>query len=362
MVTSEDVARLAGVSRATVSRILNGSAKVSEDLRQRVQDAVATLGYEPDPAARTLVGRRSRQIVIGFFTHYAWSLAGLAQPQYYFYLNVLSEIERVASVAGYDLILPSHPRDRGGSGYVRGLRARRVAGVIVAGCSLDDPRIPALVEAEIPTVLIDARGSGPRATFVASDNAGGARAAAEHLISLGHERIAVVAGPDIDLAGFDRVVGTAEALGMAGLPADPLLMARMGWSTQAGYEATRSLLEHGVRFSALVAHSDMLAFGALHALDEAGLRVPEDVSVTGFDDIDLARYTRPPLTTVRQDVGAIAKAALNALFALMEGGSGQVAPVRVPTQLVVRSSTAPVGERLRRMSRRPSRRASSVAR
>jgi LacI family transcriptional regulator len=357
MATSEDVARLAGVSRATVSRILNGSAKVSDDLRRRVQGAVVTLGYEPDPAARTLVGRRSRQIVIGFFTNYAWSLAGLAQPQYYFYLNVLSDIERIASAAGYDLLLPSHPRDRGVSSYVRSLRARRVAGVIVAGCSLDDPRIPALVEAEIPTVFVDVRGSGPKATYVASDNRAGAGATVEHLVALGHERVAVVAGPDIDLAGRDRLGGTMDALGRAGLPADPALVVRRGWSTQAGYEAARSLLDQGLDFTAVVAHSDMLALGVLHALDERGIRVPEDVSVTGFDDIDLACYMRPPLTTVRQDVEAIAKATLNALFRLMEGPAGKVAPIFVPTELVVRSSTTPA----RQDRRRPPWRRAAVA-
>jgi LacI family transcriptional regulator len=351
MVTSEDVARLAGVSRATVSRILNGSAQVSDDLRRRVHDAVATLGYEPDRAARALVGRRSRTIVLGFFSHDSWALSGLAETSNYFYLNVLREIERHATTAGYDLLLPSGPDGKGGASYARSLRARRVAGVITAGCTLDDPRIPALVEAEIPTVFVDARGSGPRATSLASDNVAGAREATSHLIGLGHERIAVVAGPELDLTGVNRMTGVRDALGRSGLVEDPGLVRRFGWSAEDGYNATVSLLEAKASFTAVVAHSDMLAIGVLRALHERRVRVPEDVSVTGFDDIALSTYTYPPLTTVRQDVAAMAAGAMETLLKLIEGTDSPVEPITVPTQLVVRQSTAPAQARARR--RRP---------
>jgi LacI family transcriptional regulator len=344
LATSDDVARLAGVSRATVSRTLSGNAKVSEETRRRVEAAAASLGYVPDMAAQSLSGGPSRTIAISFFADDMWALSQLTKPKHYFYLNVLRSIEAGAAAAGYDLLLPTRPHEAetGSQSYVRRLRARRVAGTIMVACPPDDVRIQALLEARLPTVFIDAVAAGPCATWVTSENHEGAQAVTRHLIELGHRRIARIAGTETDPSGGERLRGIRAALAAAGLPEDPGLYRHSDWSTEGAYRAAADLLDTRPDLTAIVAESDMMAIGVLRALHEHGLRVPEDVSVTGFDDIDLAAYTLPSLTTVRQDTEAMGGAAVKALLEFVDGGPGRAPePLRLPTELVVRHSTAP---------------------
>jgi DNA-binding LacI/PurR family transcriptional regulator len=345
--TSEDVARLAGVSRATVSRTLSGNARVNEDTRRRVEAAAASLGYVPDMAAQSLSGGPSRTIALGFFADDMWALSQLTKPKHYFYLNVLRSIEAGAAAAGYDLLLPSRPHEGevGSLSYVRRLRARRVAGALMVACPPGDVRIQALVEARLPTVFIDVIASGPCATWVASENAEGAQAVTGHLISLGHRRIARITGTETDPSGGDRLRGIRAALAAAGIAEDPGLARRSDWSTEGAYQAAKDLLDRRPDLTAIVAESDMMAIGVLRALHEHGLRVPDDVSVTGFDDVDLSAYTLPSLTTVRQDTEAMGAGAVAAVLDLIDGPTGPAgrapAPLRLPTELVVRGSTAP---------------------
>ena len=347
MATSEEVARLAGVSRATVSRTLSGNAKVNDDTRRKVEAAAATLGYVPDIAAQSLSGGPSRTIAISFFADDKWALSQLTKPKHYFYLNVLRSIEADAAAAGYDLLLPtvSHEAEASSQSYVRRLRARRVAGTIMVACPPGDIRIQALVESGIPTVFIDAVAAGPAVTWVASENAEGARAVTGHLVELGHRRIARITGTETDPSGGERLRGIRAALAEAGIPEDPGLARTSDWSTEGAYRAANDLLDARPDLTAIVAESDMMAIGVLRALHEHGLRVPEDVSVTGFDDVDLSAYTLPPLTTVRQDTDSMGSGAVRALLDLINGsaepaGTGP-APLRLPTELVVRGSTAP---------------------
>ena len=365
MATSEDVARLAGVSRATVSRTLSGNARVNEETRRRVEAAAASLGYVPDIAAQSLSGGPSRTIALGFFADDMWALSQLTKPKHYFYLNVLRSIEAGAAAAGYDLLLPSRPHNADSQSYIRRLRARRVAGTIMVACPPGDVRIQALVEARMPTVFIDVVASGPCATWVASENAEGAQAVTEHLISLGHRRIARITGTETDPSGGERLRGIRAALAAAGIPEDPGLARRSDWSTEGAYQAAKDLMDRRPDLTAIVAESDMMAIGVLRALHEYGLRVPDDVSVTGFDDVDLSAYTLPPLTTIRQDTEAMGAAAVHAALELIERGPTDPAapgPVRLPTELVVRGSTAPPRTRARYESSKPLQRRSSVGR
>jgi len=368
LATSGDVARLAGVSRATVSRTLSGNAKVSEETRRRVEAAAAVLGYVPDVAAQSLSGGPSRTIAVSFFADDMWALSQLTKPKHYFYLNVLRSIEAGAAAAGYDLLLPTRPHEAeaGSQSYVRRLRARRVAGTIMVACPPDDVRILALLEARLPTVFIDAVAAGPCATWVTSENHEGAQAVTRHLIELGHRRIARITGTETDPSGGERLRGIRAALAAARIPEDPGLHRRSDWSTEGAYRAAGDLLEARPDLTAIVAESDMMAIGVLRALHEHGLRVPQDVSVTGFDDIDLAAYTLPSLTTVRQDTEAMGGGAVKALLEFVggephknggpstnggprknggPGGPGKTGrapePLRPPTELVVRHSTAP---------------------
>ncbi|WP_031066247.1 LacI family DNA-binding transcriptional regulator [Streptomyces sp. NRRL WC-3742] len=338
MATSEEVARLAGVSRATVSRVLSGTVRVSEATRHRVEEAAAQLGYEPDVAAQSLSGARSKTIALGFFANDVWALSQLTRPQYHFHLDVLRSIETAAAKAGFDLLLPSRPNSTASDSYVRLLRSRRVAGAIMVACPPGDVRTQALIESELPTVFIDSIGVGSHATYVTSDNIEGARRITEHLLDLGHRRIARITGTETDPSGQDRITGIRQALAARGIPEDPTLTGRSDWSIEGAYHATLELLERQADFTAVIAESDMMAIGILRALHEHGLRVPEDVSVTGFDDIDLCEFTAPPLTTVRQDADAMGTGAVHALLSLVDGTG--VEPIVLPTEIVVRRSTA----------------------
>ncbi len=208
MATSEDVAQLAGVSRATVSRVLNGSARISEEARARVHAAMTTLEYEPDVVAQSLVRRRSRMIALSLLDQEdGFSLAGLGQTANYFYIDMLRCIEQAAASLGYDLLLPSRPRGKHPENYIRSLQMRRVAGTIMLALVPTDPRIQSLLQAGIPTVFIDMMGQGDHAISIRSDHMDAARQLAEYLLSLGHRRIAFIGGPTVDLAAMERLLG-----------------------------------------------------------------------------------------------------------------------------------------------------------
>ena len=203
-----------------------------------------------------------------------------------------------------------------------------------------ETRIQTLIHSSIPTVFIDRMAQGSHATYVKSDNIDGARQATEHLLDLGHKRIAFLTGSTIDLAGLERLLGCQQALAQAGIAPDPRLVRQSGWNVDEAYEAAKAFLAEHLDFTAIVAGSDFMAIGILRALAEQGLRVPDDVSMVGFDDIEFCQYTAPPLTTVRQDRAAMGRGAVQRLVAMVEGKE-EVSPLIVPTQLVMRQSTGP---------------------
>jgi len=342
MATSEEVAQLAGVSRATVSRALNGSARVSAEARARVHAAIAALGYEPDVVAQSLVRQRARVIAVNLFPEDdKLPFTHLGRSALYFYLGIVENIEREAVSLGYDLLLPSRPHGKSPQNYVRSLQTRRVAGCVMLHAS--EARIQTLIHSSMPTVFIDRMGQGSHATYVKSDNIDGAHQATEHLLALGHKRIAFLTGSTIDLAGLERLLGCQQALAQAGISPDPGLVRQSGWNVDEAYEAARVLLAERRDFTAIVAGSDFMAIGILRALTEQGLRVPDDVSLIGFDDIEFCQYTTPPLTTVRQDRVAMGRGAVQRLIAMVED-TEETSPLIVPTQLVVRKSTGPAPE------------------
>ncbi len=208
--------------------------------------------------------------------------------------------------------------------------------------SPQDPRIPALLRAEIPTVFIDSTIQGSAASYVKSDHIDSARQLTEHLLALGHRRIAFLAGSITSLCGTERLLGCQQALAQAGIALDADLLRHSGWSMEDGYKTANQLLEERHDFTAMVAASDVMAVGALRAFNKHGLRVPGDVSLASFDGIDFSEYTIPPLTTMWQDREAIGRSAVRLLMAIMEEtGQKPPSPLIVPTQLVVRQSTQP---------------------
>ncbi len=341
MVTSEQVARRAGVSQATVSRVINGSKYISAEMRERVLAAINELGYEPDMIARNLVQRRSRVIALNFFaTEDALTFAKFGRTSKYFYLDVLKYIELEAVSSGYDLLMPFRPRDESPEGYVRSLQTRSVAGSIMLVPSPQDPRIQALLRAELPSVFIGSMIQGRAATYVKSDYIDGARLITEHLLALGHKRIAFLAGSEASLSSMERLLGCHQALEQAGIALDAHLLRHSGWDMEDAYKAASQLLDERHDFTAIIAASDVMAIGVLRALNEHGLHVPDDISLASFDGIDFGEYIVPPLTTMWQDREAIGRGAVQLLIAMIEGaGQEPPPPLIVPTRLVVRKST-----------------------
>jgi DNA-binding LacI/PurR family transcriptional regulator len=321
-----DVARLAGVSHQTVSRVLNDHPNVRPPTRERVLAAIRELAYRPNAAARTLVTRRTHTLgVISFDT----MLYGPASMLYGF--------ERAAHDAYFVSIasLPALDR-RSMLDAVDRFLGQGIEGIIVI--ATQDTAVAALahVPPEVPLVAV---GCGTRAavTSVAIDNALGAAEATRYLIGLGHETVHHLAGPSSCLDAQERVDGWRQALDEAGVR-QPAVLAG-DWSASSGYEmGCRLACDPGV--TAIFCGNDTMALGVMRALAERGLRVPDDVSIVGFDDVPEAGYYRPPLTTMRQDFGEVGRRALSTLTDRMSGAIAPGLRVRVAPKLIVRASAA----------------------
>jgi LacI family transcriptional regulator len=327
-VTLEQVARHAGVSPSTVSRILNGTAVVSDDKKQAVQEAIRTLGFVPNPVARGLAGGRT--LSIGVVTQ------AIDSP---FYGAALRGIEDTLGAAGYSpLFVSGHWRADEEARCIEVLRARRVDGLIVLTGRLSDAALRALAR-QLPVVVTGRTLKAPGLAALDFDNPSGARLATEHLLALGHRRIAFIGGDPLHPDAREREAGFRAAFAQAGLAVDPALVEEGGYHEEGGRQAIERLLGAGRRFTAVFAANDQMAFGAALALHRRGLHVPRQVSLVGFDDLASAQYSIPPLTTVHQPVMDLGHAAAAAMLALL---GGERPPLALPApRLVVRESTAP---------------------
>jgi len=335
--TLEEVAKLAGVSRSTVSRVVNQHPNVRPEVRERVWEVVRKTGYQPHAAARSLATRRTRvigliipQAVTTLFTdpYFPILIRGVADAcnahNYHLMLSLFSRRRVQESRARQDLL------------YQQVLRGRYLDGVVVSSAPLDDPIFPRLLEDGVPFIIVG-RYPHERANYVDVDNVAGARMAVEHLLRLGHERVATITGPLNMFAAQDRLEGYRQALAARGIPVDEDLIAEGDFTEGGGRAAMQRLLPR--RPTAVFAASDMMAVGAIKVLREAGLRVPEDVAVVGFDDIPLASMVEPPLTTVRQPIEQTGGMAVELLVSLLENpGEETVHRVVLPTELVIRAS------------------------
>jgi LacI family transcriptional regulator len=332
----KEVARAAEVSVATVSHVINGTRFVSTELADRVHEAMRTLGYTPDATARSLRVRRTQTI-------------GLVIPDNSnpFFAELAQVIEEEGFEAGYTTILgnSTEQADRERR-YVQTLVSKRVDGLIAALSREDDGTLERILEpAGIPVIVIDRDVKLPGADLVLYDNAGGSHAAARHLVELGHNRIAFIAGPADVQPAAERLRGFRDALHEAGLELPGEAVAEADFHYRGGRDATVKLLESPDGITAIAAANDLMAAGALRELAERGIRVPEEMSVVGFDDAPLAEMVSPALTTVRQPLQEMAQTAVSLLLARIAGEDGQVQRHVLPTELVVRESTAPPRDR-----------------
>lgn len=329
--TIYDVARLAGVSTATVSRLLNGTGQIAPATRAAIEAAVEQLGYRPNTIARSLVTKSTQTIAL--------LLPDITNP---FYAALVSGIQEHALRQDHTMLLCTTEGDpEREEQYLGLLRAKQVDGALVDGLVLPPDRIARFVQDGFPIVCLDRDIESDAIPLVQVDNLAGGRLAADHLLSLGHSTIAHVTGPRALGISDERLRGYREALAAAGIAADPELVAEGRFTEQGGYEATRTLLGRGAGFTAVFAGNDLSAIGVLHAIAESRRRVPEDVSVVGFDDLRLSAFTTPPLTTVQQPAAEIAQRATELLFDLAGGRNVETTRHLLEPRLVVRASTAP---------------------
>jgi DNA-binding LacI/PurR family transcriptional regulator len=330
--TLEAVAALSGVSRATVSRVVNGSTRVSEQARDAVTAAIAALGYVPNRAARSLVTRRTDTIVL--IVHERQDTV-FTDP---FFANVLRGINSALAATDLQLMLLQAQGERERDRALRYVGNGHLDGVVLISLHGDDPMPRVITGAGVPLVMVGRSLTGQRLDTVDSDNAGGAQAAVRHLYTTGRRRLASVAGPQDMAPGVDRLRGYREALWALGADADARRVAYGDFTEASGRAAAELLLAEEPELDAVFAASDLMAIGALHALRAAGRRVPDDVAVVGFDDAPIAAYTDPPLTTVRQRVEQLGLEAVRLLLRRLEEPAGEPEAIVLETDMVVRAS------------------------
>jgi len=317
--TIHEIATMAGVSIGTVSRVLNNRPGVHERTRSAVLEVVRRVGFVPDAGARKLArGERGLIGIAPFSTH--------ASSSPYFTI-LLDSIQEVLVHRGYAArVLEPDNTD-----------LSRVSGFIVPGIFTDDSRLPMLRGRGVVTSVI---GRMEGEVWVAVDNFGGMTRVMQHLLKLGHRRIVHLTGTPIGQESFDRLEAYHHCLGEAGLPEAPELVLDGKFTELGGYRALRAALGEGLEFSAVAAASDEMALGAILALQDAGLRVPYDVSVTGFDGLPVFDFLEPKLTSVRQPIRELGRAAAERVLALL--GGEVLENLTLPTELLVRSSSGPV--------------------
>ncbi|MEV0896816.1 LacI family DNA-binding transcriptional regulator [Actinoplanes sp. NPDC049802] len=329
--TLEAVARHAGVSRATVSRVVNGSTTVAASIREAVNRAVDELGYVPNQAARSLVTRQTDSIAL-----ILPETANRVFSDDLFFPAIIRGVGSELEAANKQLVLMMAGSAAGYARVERYAVAGHVDGVMFASIHGADPLPGLLARRGIP-VICSGRPmiADPPVPYVDVDHAGGVAAALRHLIASGRRRIATIAGPQDMVAGLERLTGYHDTLRAAALPE---LVATGDFTRDSGITAMRELLDRDPDLDAVFAASDLMAHGALQALREAGRRVPADVAVIGFDDFEISRYSDPPLTTVRQPIGEAGRTMARELLRLIAGDPSVPPAIILPTDLVIRAS------------------------
>ncbi|NJN94703.1 MAG: LacI family transcriptional regulator [Anaerolineales bacterium] len=332
-ITSQKVAERAGVSRTTVSFVLNDvDAQISPETRQRVLQAAHELGYVPDAAARSLVSGRTH--ILGLI---------ICQPPDHITIDayihqVMYGLSEAGRQRGFRVLLEAVEDVSQPDAYIHLVRAKRIDGILLSGPRSDDNQLPALIADGFPIVLLG-RLKHKSVSFVDIDNEAAACHAVTHLAQLGHRRIGCITnGPLAYTSATERLGGYRQALRQAGLPEDEALIGYGEFEPESGYRAMQTLLALPSPPTAVFVASDVVAFGAMAAIRDAGRRVPEDLAIIGFDDVPMSRYFNPPLTTVRLPAVEQGRRGGEVLIDLIEGKPVADSRQVLPTQLMVRQS------------------------
>ena len=328
--TLEDIGRLAGVSRSTVSRVINDQASVRPEVRERVREVISRTGYTPNVAARSLVSGRSGVIglVIPSRVHQVFE-----DP---YFSRLIQGISSASNRAGNTLSLFLFQNEEEESElYPRVVTSRFLDGLILTATRMADPLLARVPTGEIPIVMVG-RPDVEGLSYVNVDNRGGALQAAAHLCDLGYERIGLIGAPISTTAGLDRLNGFVDGLALCGKALLPNLRTEGDFSQGSGYRAMQELLPSGP--DAIFVASDTMAMGALEALREQGIRVPQDIALMGFDGLPSSETSIPSLTTIRQPVTQTGVRAVHLLNDLVNGVSAAPVIEVLPVELVVRES------------------------
>lgn len=329
MATIREVAERSGVSYATVSHVINNTRVVSQGTRERVLAAMAALNYRPNALARSL--RQGKTNTIGLV------LPDSANP---FFAEISRSIEDEAFKKGYSVFLCNTELDTQRElFYVDVLSKKQVDGIIFVAAGDQADSLDFLLRRNMPVVMIDRDVPNVEVDAVLTDHQLGGFLATRHLLDLGHNRIACIAGPSSITPSAERITGYRNALEEAGIPYDENLIIRGDYHAQSGMEITHSVLKMNPRPTAIFALNDLMALGALRAAAEVDCSVPDDLAVVGYDDLEIARFTNPPLTTISQPKKAIGAQAINLLVDRISNKSRPPSRLVLPPELVVRRST-----------------------
>ena len=329
MTTIREVAERAGVSYATVSHVINNTRVVSPETRQRVLAAMAELNYRPNALARSL--RQGKTNTLGLV------LPDSANP---FFAEISRSIEDKAFNKGYSVFLCNTELDTERElFYVDVLSKKQVDGIIFVAAGDQTDSLDFLVREGMPVVMIDRNVPNVQVDAVLPDHRLGGFLATQHLLKLGHTRIACIAGPSSITPSAERITGYRNALEQANIPYDEKLVIRGDYHAQSGMDITSSILMMDPRPTAIFALNDLMALGALRAAAEAGCSVPKDLAVVGYDNLELSQYTNPPLTTIAQPKKEIGVQAVNLLVERIAQKNRPPSRVVLPPELIVRRST-----------------------
>ena len=333
LVTIKDIARQAGVAHSTVSRALRDDVTIPPRTALRIKRLAAQMGYVPSAIARSLKMSRSRALGV--------VVTDIADP---FHSEVVHRIEEVVLEAGYSLFLAASNRDtEREKAVLHALAERRVEGVIICSSRISETQLRELETFSVPIVLVNNQIAGDFAHSIYHDDEWGGRAVTRHLLELGHRRIAFLGNQEGGRASTDRQTGYEAEMRLAGLPVKPeWIIGAPNGRPPGGLAGAQQMLKLHPRPTALFCYNDMMALGALKGLKQAGVRVPEDCSLAGFDDVFVAEYTDPPLTTVAQPKRQLGRDAAELMFDLLKSGLTEWPRVKsIRGRLLVRASTTP---------------------
>ncbi|MCJ8013377.1 LacI family transcriptional regulator [Paenibacillus sp. KQZ6P-2] len=330
MASIHDVAKEAGVSVATVSKVINHYPDVSEKTRKKVKNAIELLRYRPNVIARGLVTGRS------------WTVGVLINiPFTNPYVAMLLEgIKTALENSGYDLMRLSARLNDPEYSFVNHCQSRNLDGVVVFGVDKDHLSIQELIESGIPTMFVDTDATGLRAGNITTDNRNGAHMSVRHLAQLGHRRIAYLAGTPGHEVNESRLAGYRDGLEASSIPYRKEYIMSGDYSYDSGFQGMKMLLELDEPPTAVICISDMAAFGVIHAIETHGLNVPGDISVVGFDNIYEAELFKPALTTINQNIHTIGVKLIEELISMIKNPDYPPPVVTEPSSLIIRESTA----------------------